>query len=357
MIYFLVFLFLLLSPRNKKIGACVFFILISLISACRYNVGYDYENYLAIILNPNIDSTFTRLEPTSKFLIEVSRYFNFPQFYFIVTSFFITLFFTYIIYKESPDLKLSFILYYSIPIFFFGSLSIIRQMLACGIAFLMIYFWRHKKYTLAFLCLFFGGAVHISVFICCLLPIAALRFWNRELALTFWWVSILIGLFFAPYISMFFACLDSSNPFLLKAQNFIIEQRDLRGYKGILYLFNFIYIMILIFYYEKLKSWNPDYIFYFNVTTIGICLMNCFSSFGVTGGRISIFFFTPFLLLIAAIPYIEHKKYYILSKTMIIACSFFLFCYTLYLSYHHFHSGITDKDAYFPYQTFWSGQQ
>lgn len=357
MIYFLIFLFLLLSPNNKKIGVCVFFILICSVSACRYNVGYDYENYLSIILNSNTDYAFTRLEPTSKFLIELSRYLDFPQFYFIVTSFFITLFFAYVIYKESPDLKLSFIAYCSIPIFFFSSLSIIRQMLACGIAFLMIYFWRYKKYKSAFLCLLCGWTMHISILICCLLPIASLRFWNKNISLNIWWISILICFFFTPFISFLFSSFDFSNPFLLKAQNFITEQKDLRGYKSLLYLFNFVYIVMLIFYYEKLKSWNPDYTFYFNVTTIGICFMNCFSSFGVTGGRISIFFLTPFLLLIAAIPYIGHKEYYMFKKAMIIVCSFFLFCYTLYLSHHNFHLGITDKDAYFPYQTFWSNQR
>ena len=184
MIYFIAFLILLFLPKNKMWATAIFVLLLGSISALRYNVGYDYENYMALITGEADEHSFERLEWTSKMLMEFSRSLECPQFYFIITSLLIICPFAYIFYKESEDFCLSALLFYSLPIFFLSSLSLVRQSVACSFVFLMIYHLVKGNKLFAFVFWLIACQFHITAFFCLIIPLIYVKIWSHKYVFT-----------------------------------------------------------------------------------------------------------------------------------------------------------------------------
>ena len=113
-LYFVIFFLILLLPKNRKIAASIFFAVLFLHSACRYGIGIDFWPYWDLTTKTiGMGQSFERLEWSSKFLMTLDNEYNFPQLYFIVTSFISISIFTYAMYREAPDFKLSALFFYS----------------------------------------------------------------------------------------------------------------------------------------------------------------------------------------------------------------------------------------------------
>ena len=356
MIYFVVFFLLLLLPRDKKWAGILFFCILWLLSACRYNIGYDYPNYEMIIESTSDDNSFTRLEWTSQLLMELARYFNFTQLYFIITSFLIMAPVAYVFSKESEDYSLSALLFYSLPVFFLGSLSCIRQGVACSFIILMIYFLGKRRNIAALISWLIACQFHISAYICAAMFLIYINVWSLKLCITAWCSSLALGILARPLLSQLISIIPAgNNPILLKLQNFVLNPNylALRGYKGTQILFNLIFFC-MIFFYKKLENFEPKYKNYFHIMVMGIVVLNLGSPFGVTGGRLSIYFFSTLFFLLPIILRCCGQFSRILRVLLIIFCLFLLAYTILYFSYYLHLKGVIDRDSYLPYKTFFA---
>ncbi|WP_131798752.1 EpsG family protein, partial [Aliarcobacter thereius] len=149
MIYYISFfvfinLYLILSNIYKSrifLYPVLFFAFV--FSALRYDAGYDYFSYLNIIIT---EEGLQRLEYFNRLIIELSNYLNFPQLYFIITSFLFILFMT-LGFKQFK--QFNYVTVY-LMLFFIGSyitsFDIVRQMVSVSILFYAISLFINKGY-------------------------------------------------------------------------------------------------------------------------------------------------------------------------------------------------------------------
>ena len=195
--------------------------------------------------------------------------------------------FSYVLFRESDDLTISALLFYSLPIFFLSTLSLIRQSVACGFIFLALYLFVHKKYKTALIFFIIACQFHISALICIVIPFISAKKWSLKVCVLSWFFSLLGGIFGKTIITALVMHIPTGeNPLLNKIQNFMLNQDflDLKGYKGVYILFNMITIFLFLFY-DKLCKSDDKYKQYFNAVIMGICLFNFTAYFGVTGVR------------------------------------------------------------------------
>ena len=137
--------------KKKKRGIEISFILMGLIASLRYNVGYDYKQYLAIYrANPKCVNLITgHLLGTQNFGIIPKAIYNlailtkFPQLIFIVFSG-ATILLTYrFVLSNSKNLYLSMLIY--ITLFYLDTFSTIRQALAVAVTIWGFKYVKEKK--------------------------------------------------------------------------------------------------------------------------------------------------------------------------------------------------------------------
>ncbi|GAL65299.1 EpsG family protein [Jejuia pallidilutea] len=245
------------------------YIIIFLFSAFRFDVGYDFPLYYKLVTKQHkfIDAQLDRLEPLSKALIELSYDTGFFQLFFILTSF-IIVFFTYkTIKKNSTDRIISTLIFLSFPIFFFNSLSIVRQYVAVSLMFFSYTYIKSRKLIPFLVITFFAFLFHKSAIVAIpLYWIYNLRFKNIH--------------FFILFVASFFS---AKLLYLLVAAllpDYIIYLDKNVGVGGdkILLVFQLIGFFML-FFIDRKKN-NSDYRFYTNTFFIGLFI---WSSLAPTG--------------------------------------------------------------------------
>ena len=144
----LMFPIICVSIKDKGLATKFFFVLLFLISALRYDVGWDYLNYLEIIGNSgNGLMVFELLEHK---VCEFSNNIDFPQFFFIFNSLTTCFFFYKGIALMSKNKMLSSYVFLCMPFYFLTSLSIVRFALALSIVFYALARLLHNKKILQF---------------------------------------------------------------------------------------------------------------------------------------------------------------------------------------------------------------
>mgnify|MGYP000566093088 CR=1 FL=1 len=157
LVYIILVLLVFILPLIGKIrimkgvkvhGYTAAFIVIFGFCALRFDVGYDYSMYYGLIEGnfKFYNDQINRIEFLSRQLILFSNYSGFYQFFFVISSFVITFFFYKTIKKNSSDIWLSILIFISFPIFFFVSLSIVRQYMAVAILFYSFNFIKQRKF-------------------------------------------------------------------------------------------------------------------------------------------------------------------------------------------------------------------
>lgn len=332
---------LLLPNSNKKKGGVLFFLIVGTISAIRYDVGYDYMNYLDIILGRNTYAiAYDRLEPLCKSLINASRYLGYPQLFFIITSIAIVAAISFWIYNESKNYKLSILIFMGLPMFFWASLSIIRQFLAISFGTLFFLNILRDKNKQSILWLILAVLSHSSalILICGYL---AKRNWSTKTQLVFYISSFFAGTLLFSLISW------GGIPILERAKIFL-QHTDLKGFTHQITLFNIFFIGYFILLRQQ--NSNPTLNFYARLFILGVVLLNALSFAPVFAGRLSSFFLISLIILLPnAIAESKHKPLYFASSTVLFS---FFFVYTLHLASSSHENGLTSKDPYIPYKTY-----
>lgn len=331
-IYYL-FLFsigICLDKYNKTKAQYVYYTLITIITGfavCRYNVGYDYPNYYKIIEEENIALVELLFAPLSALLAKIAIYFNSPQLLFFLFGIPIYGLILVTLKRFSFNYALSIIVF--ICLFYYTSLSIIRQALAVAITFYGYKYVVNRSFIKYFTTILIATLVHPSAFI------ALAIYWIPYIKFKTLILLIISGLFISPIL------------FYLMSQygfysSYVTGEKELSGGKLTSLLeFSILIFLLFLWKYQK-KDINKGII---NIVTTGMSFYLIFGSH--IGGRIGFYFNIFFCLLIPNILSLtdNYKRYYIsLIISFILILYFMLYLWMPLLK--------NESSAYLPYQFF-----
>ena len=290
-----------------------------LISAIRFDVGWDYEQYHELIEGrvQYYNAQFVRFEFLNRLIINVSQFLGFTQLYFIVTSFIIIFSFYWVFKKFSADFAISTLLFLSLPIFFFNSLSIIRQFVAVSIIFYGFTFIRNRNFYKFLFTIFVASMFHKSAVI----GIVLYFLYNRKAHVYFFLVIYVLGFFSSELI---YWLVEHLLPQYLK----FLDKSIGEGGNKVLLLVQIIGFFIL-FLINKLKMNTKDNSFYFLAFYIGLFIWSSLAKYGHAGFRGSLYF-TVFLLLLLPNIITEIKQKRFVVQITYVMC-FIFFSFTLML--------------------------
>lgn len=355
-IYFLlvilICLFHIVSRQNKRTFLLLSFILLFVFAAISFDVGWDYLTYYKTLI---YDLFKIRFEKIELHIAQLSMGLNYPQLFFIINHFIITLFITLSIGKESPNPYLSVIVFLCFPLFYLGGLSLIRFSAATSIVlFGYFFFLKERKILLFMLTLAIAYYFHSAILIAALLiPLNYINLSRKA--------NVLLLIFSFIVSKAFMSWFSSFEVFFLFGENYdrlnryLMSGGDVGGQSKIHYFFLAINIFNLI-EYNKLKNMNENIARYITFFNIGCCIAFLFSSNTVLMSRFSrlYYFFVIFLIPYygGLFPKISTKN----ANSLIIFISILLLAYQLSIpNYNGFEPGRVS--TYWPYRVYFLNQQ
>lgn len=258
--------------------------LIILLSAIRFDVGWDYQGYFsALFPYPDIE-TFERFEPGSELIFIIANYLQYPPTAFILFSIFtyIVVFHALIKYTKNPLVAI--VVY--ISFFYLNSLGVIRQGLAVAIIIEAIHFLLEKKYIkyialVMIACLFHSSAIITILFV------LIFKIVNKKTIIPFIVISFV-------FISLSFKIItDKLLPFY---SSYILNSSEYQG-GSLMRLFMLLLNIILLCRCFKYKSIN-------NYRLSAICCIGTIFPFILgshIGNRIAEYFYLCLVYLIPAL--------------------------------------------------------
>jgi len=340
--------FIVCINYNFRNSSKIIYLILLIFTILRFDVGWDYFSYVAEIKEGVEYLKNSRYEPLSNSIFILSAILKFYPITFIIFGW-LTLFFVLkSINNFSVKPVVSWLVYYSFPLFFFASLSTIRQSLATVIILYSYKFLKDKKNFNFLISILIATLFHSSAILGILLwPIVKFKF-NK---------TINIVLFISSFIFPFFL-----NEIIINLAGRIVTgtssfsgyiwylNNETEGTTKLQYLYYAIGIFNLIFYNQlsKLNSENKDFL---NFVNIGIVIFNMLSFEPISATRISAFFL---IFLIYIIPYypVIFKKYRQVIKPIIFILLLSISFFYLWLYIDSYESGEISKISFIPYK-FW----
>lgn len=343
LITFIFFLCLLLKSKHNSI---IIFLTLFVFCALRYDVGWDYMSYISDLERGYEEILDSRYELFSKCIFLIGSYLNFYPIVFIIFAY-LTLKIVYDsikLYSVNP--LLSWVVYYSMPLFFLSALSTLRQSLATVIVFYSYRFVKEKKFVYFFLCILIGSLFHISAVVGILiLPLVVFPI-NKTKNIIFFVLSFFVSTIMYNYLISLNAGISS----LTRLQSYILNDEIVKPNK-ILYLYYAIGVFNFLFY-NKLISYNSrnkDFITLFN---FGLIILNLLSFEPISSLRISAFYM---LYIIYLVPYYVKfftSKDHMIVQFFIIASFLALSFFYIYLYVNSYNEFVLEKVSFLPYK-FW----
>lgn len=129
--------------RKSSINFTVAFLIIFLFAAFRFNIGFDWKTYLSLIYPDYRPQNIGKFEPLSLLYMKIAGILNTPILMYSLFSLTIYGVIALAIYNNSIDLYESLIIY--IALFYFDSLSTMRQAAAVAITFYAYKYIKSKQ--------------------------------------------------------------------------------------------------------------------------------------------------------------------------------------------------------------------
>lgn len=321
------------------------FWLISLFSGLRYGIGFDYFTYYENMMDPNYNPEII----PSCFLF-LGREIHYSIFY-LASSLFTNFFFLRGMYlRNCPFSALYF--YIGYPLFFYNSLSIIRQFMAISVIFYLICLDKPKvvvKIALIVIAFFCHRSSVVSLFL--LLPIPK-NVGQKSLFILFA-LSLLVGEMLVGFV------ISMSSDFFLLADLIRYLSTEMAGGNMMKWLV-YVTITVIAFKYNSLIKYGIDrrYIIY---SIFGGCLFALFSLNANVGQRFCAFYLSSILIYITSLCVV----YKIPGWAYKIICVA-MFASVIYISHITSLSEISNSDKYkingqslyYPYEMiFWNSPE
>lgn len=314
-IIFLIFIYLFFAKfrfngklkdrRSEILG--IFFIII--ISAIRFDVGWDYGNYYSTIYPYVNQEALEKTEPLSQIIILSSDFTGYPPSLFILYSILTYGIAGYCILKHSANVYVSILVY--LVFFYLNSLSVVRQGLAVSIVLCSLTFLIDKKLLQFAFCVVISYLIHSSSAICLIfIPIYLLTS-KKSFFIIF--TIALASLFSARFF------VERLFPGYL---SYVLNADEYSGGNAMKILMLVIVGLVSVVSYKR--------------NNLNMIRLSCISAIGVLfpfflgghiGGRIAMYFYIPLIYLLPEITN-SIKKYNI--KNFLIITLNFLFIFTIF---------------------------
>lgn len=349
--YFVVLLLLIViscmnTSDSKKATLC--FIVLFLLAAIRYGIGYDYYSYLSYILQDREEYQYEKMEPFSLILLKIGYYTHY-QFFYALGSL-LTLYPVYLVCKKySVNPALSLIVFYLHPSFYLAYLSIVRNGMAISFVFLAFIFLHERKILKSVLFLICACMFHKSAVIGVLIYPIFYFFNYRRLNLIAYLISFGLSLLVSRVITQYATAIELVG----MAEGYM--KRDAEGGTFMSVIINSLGVINLLLW-GKIEKCGPGYVYYLAMSNIGICLWNIFLPLNYTmANRFCLFFLTPIILIIPC-----YSLVFPLEKRAIVKRLTYLFFISLFCSYFYINiSGFLKSPgrmSSIPYQTVFFGK-
>jgi EpsG family len=287
MIIYLFFFSLLFFPAfvlaRSRLAAWYMGGVIFLISALRYNVGFDYETYF-LWASSGIDYyQASTMEPLSRMILEFALNSREPQLFFVLSSLIVVGLFSYSYIRCSQFPALSLLFFFSMPLLFLTSLGIIRQYMAVAVVFFALTVLRNRPKSVVAM-FFLAGLLHYSAWIMILMwPF--LRWFDRPIAIG-WTLAALLS---APVLSFALTGILSQ---YLPLYNYYI-QNDMDSGLKMIFFYYLLAVGILWMSYRGVDMPRR----YLNLFMFGVVLFGLLGSVNQVVGRLA-YFFLPFIAIL-----------------------------------------------------------
>lgn len=287
-----------------------------LFSALRFDAGYDYFNYLDLIMYAD-GFSYERLEVFNQYLITIARQINHPQIYFIVTSFLYVLFMVLGLKANNSFgvLSLSFV-FFCIG-FYLTSFDIIRQMVAVAIGFYGASLIFNNRLFLGVLFFALAYGFHRSAMVLLAIAVVGLLF-SRKFNLFVYIIVFILG----TLSSFLLIELVKSVGFY---SSYIERGGNNTGFGVFLFLIS---LLICMFIWAKITcEESPDFWRAFNIFFVGVVVYAALLPFGYFVTRIT-YYNLPWLAVAFSLLY-KNSRYY---KSMIAANIFIVVSFSYFFS-------------------------
>lgn len=334
---FLVYVIAINKKEARQNKLLWIFMLFSLFSGLRYNVGHDYMDYYEAVLQGKGGGA-DRFEFLFRYLCYILV--GMPALFMLVTSFATQYFVIKGIGKFSPQIATPIIAYLCVPFFFIEYMCVIRFAFAVALMFYAILSYLDNKKIWLFL-VFYVVAIncHVTaaITILALIPFSKL---SPKIHLIF-----LIGSFFVGQVVLnYFVHLDYLEMMDAYYSRYLINENTDEGQKMLLVYAFFAFLNILCLY--RAKKEKSNYLPLLSLVNIGFCLLFMFSYNLMFAGRISRYFIMLFVVALPLykIPFLKMKSSVVVLRMVLVL----LFFAELYISQNSFYT--TKSKSYMPYE-------
>lgn len=324
-ILFFVLIAWCLTVKRQERALILAFVIITLFSALRYGIGYDFYSYLVSCMPYSYIGE--RFEYIPRQIVILSQATT-PYLFFVLTSFFISAFYYLGIRKGGRDYRFEMLWYLGFPFLFFNQLGVIRQGMATSVIFFAITMWRTnsrnwKLFLIEFLLIVVAILCHQSAYVAFFILIP----WEKISKAHLW--VMFIGSFFigsvAPIIgdvvTMGFLDEEASE----SALRYLNKDAHGEG-KMIKWLIYFVGVMAL-YFYDRLAKLDKKNKYYIGVLIMGVSLFALFSYNSSISKRLCMFYFTASIFIVP-----ELAKQIRMSKNVYVSLCALLFVLQIYIS-------------------------
>lgn len=341
-----IFFFCFISKAKNK-SKIIYFILF-VFTIFRFDVGWDYSAYVAEI-NKGTDYLInSRYELLSKAIFILSSTLKFFPLTFIIFGWLTLLLVHKSIIKNSNKPVLSWLVFYSLPLFFFASLSTLRQSLATVFILYSYTFLKENKNIKFFTTIAIASLFHSSGILGLLLWLIYKFPMNKTANVIMLIISFAFPIYFNDLLLVWAEKITGSSSFFSSYVWYVENESE--GTTMLQYLYYFFGIFNLIFY-KRISRLNFENRNYLNIVTIGIVIFNLLSFSPIAATRISAFFLIFLIYIIPNYPLLFKKHKEIVQFILIILLIAITFIY-LWIYIDAYENGITSKISFIPYK-FW----
>jgi len=350
--YFLIsVVFIICFFNDLKNSSKIIFTTLFLFSALRYDVGWDYTSYVEEIKGGVDELMISRFEPLSKAILLLSAITNFYPLAFIVFAWLTLKFIKISIDEYSFNPTISWLVYYSMPLFFFASLSTLRQSLATVIILFAFHFAIKRNFFYFFICIIGASFFHLSALLGFLiLPLAIIKI-NRKLNILFLISSFIFATLSKDFLGDYlisFSLLERYNDVYFDS-----EVSQTASTSSLQYLYYLIAIFNLIFY-NKLVSFNDTNKVFISISNFGVVIFNLLFFETITALRISAFFLPFWIYLFPYYGQIFSRKTPKIPASALVLLLILLSFFYLNMYVDSYENNILEKTSFLPYEFWWN---
>lgn len=302
-------------------------------TAFRFNIGWDYLAYYQTIENNRSTNIVNNGELFNNVLVDLSRWLNMTNLYFFISTAIIFGLIFYTVFKYSRDHWLSIIFFFTFPLFYLNSLSVIRTFMALAVTVYAFQFLVKRRFLPYLLLVVLASFFHRSSLIALIFYPAVLIDITIPRMVFLLATTPLASLLMTVVIHQFFP-------------RYIVYLNDTSNREGTKAIFVFVILgVISLSIRDRIIEDDPVARLAFNLFFIGLCIYLFFFQQGTLGHRLSLYGTIYSLLLIPKIVSLfPSEKDVLILNILIYSACILMFLYTIYVS----------AAAYIPYQMIWS---